>query len=433
MPARPQSLADWLDYIQRQHARSIDLDLQRADAVWRKLGGMRPDCVISIAGTNGKGSCVALLEALYARAGHRVGAYTSPHLRSYTERFRIDGTPVDEAAVSEALAAVEAARGDIPLTYFEFSTLCALVLFERAGVRAGLFEVGMGGRLDAVNILPNQMALITSIGLDHQAWLGEDLPSIAREKAGIIKPGGRVVLADAGAPEVIDRIAAERGATLLRAGRDYAFTRQTGRAGRGATLDWHSEHAVIAPEWRRHQGLSLALPGAAQGANLAGVMAVAGWLQPELPIDPADCAAALRQVTLDGRCQIIGREPLVVVDVAHNPAAVAELHDFLAGEPVAGETAAVVGMLDDKPAAELLGLMADQVDRWYFAGITGDMRGQSGAALRARCADFPGQAYADAPAAYAAARRETGFRGRIVIFGSFHIVGAILDGYAVDN
>ncbi|MDD9854866.1 MAG: Mur ligase family protein, partial [Gammaproteobacteria bacterium] len=266
---RPQRLGDWLAHIQTQHWRSIDLQLDRIARVWQRLRGRPAGLVISVAGTNGKGSSVAMLDAVLRAAGLSTGAYTSPHLARYNERVKINGRAVEDAELCAAFAAIEAARDGVPLTYFEFGTLCALLIFARRRVDASLLEVGMGGRLDAVNLVDNDLALITCIGIDHAQWLGDTRDAIGAEKAGIMKRGAAAVCADPSPPPCIAQLATERGCALAQAGLDYQITRRDGG------VEWRSATSTVVaagPEWRCLK-LETPLPGACQADNLGGVVA----------------------------------------------------------------------------------------------------------------------------------------------------------------
>lgn len=432
------SLNNWLHHIQRQHFRSVDLTLERAAEVWRRLGGGegRPPgrrLCIAVAGSNGKGSCVAMLDAALRAAGLTVGAYTSPHLTRYNERVCIDGRAADDAELCDAFAEVERARrgkrgGDtIPLTYFEFGTLCALLIFRRRAVDAAVLEVGMGGRLDAVNLVQNDIALITSIGIDHAGWLGDTREKIAAEKAGIIKRNALAVCGDAKPPPAIARTAARENCRLLQSGADYQATPIDG----GGKIHWQSEHAAVPDDWR---DLRLPVPfaGAKQADNLGGVTAVLAATSTRTEVTPAHLAAGLTRARLAGRCQVLparrGR-PEVILDVAHNADAVRVLADFVRTRRAANAGArvhAVCGLLADKPAAEIFGLMRPLVARWYLAGIDGE-RGQSAAALRsALAADAAASLHESPVAAYRAAADSNLKKNILLIFGSFQVIGNIM-------
>lgn len=422
---RSFGLDQWLEHIQRQHFRSIDLRLDRIESVWERLGGEKPPLVITVAGTNGKGSSVAMLEAVLRRAGRRTGSYTSPHLVRYNERIRIDGEPAGDEGIIEAFRRIEDARGGTGLTYFEYGTLCALLVFQQQSVDVALLETGMGGRLDAVNIIANDLALITSIGLDHQQWLGSDREQIGREKAGIIKPGARVVCTDPAPPTAIAEVAAERGALLLQSGQDYRVEAD----GQSGACRWSSDDAAVPADWRRLRDLPVSLPGDWQVQNLGGVIAALALTADRSGVTPAHLADGLSAVSLAGRCQVLPGHPLTIIDVAHNEDSAAGLARFLDANPVAGVTHGVFGVLADKALENVLSELGDRIDHWHLAGIAGE-RGQSAESLAQKMLAWrPGldfRRHEDAVAAFRGAREVADVADRIVAFGSFFIVGDII-------
>jgi len=401
--------------------------LGRVARVWEKLACARSALVITLAGTNGKGSCVAMLESALREAGLRVGSYTSPHLIRYNERIRIDGRAQGDAELCRAFCAVEAARARVPLTYFEFGTLCALWLFARARVEVSLLEAGMGGRLDAVNIIDNDLALLTSIGIDHAQWLGDARAGIAAEKAGVLKRGALAVCAEPRPPACIARIAAERDCLLLQSGRDYHIAQQE-----GGGMNWRTSHAAVPAKWRRIDALRAPLPGARQADNLGGVVAALALLRAKTGLGKKRLRAGLAKTALPARCQVIRGAPEIILDVAHNRDSAEALAGFLAQRGAARRTYGVAGMLADKPLADIFAALREVIDFWHLATL-GGARGQCAAALKTALAQaVPAAASTsallhDSPlAAYFAARAAAGARGRVVVFGSFHTVGAIL-------
>lgn len=428
------TLADWLAHIQTRHWRSIDLTLDRIARVWEKLGGRHSGLVITVAGTNGKGSCVAMLEAVLRDAGLKTGCYTSPHLVRYNERVRINGRATDDAALCEAFVEIERARDGIPLTYFEFGTLCALMIFRRRRVGVSILEIGMGGRLDAVNLIANDIALITSIGIDHAQWLGANRETIAVEKAGIMKENALAVCADPAPPPDIARIAAERNCTLLQAGVDY----QVEQAGEG--IRWRSGHRAVAPQWQRVSELRPPLGGARQLNNLGGVVAVLALTGARTAATEKNLRDGLANTRLMARCQVIGAgsdsKPEIVLDVAHNLDSATDLAAFLAGRKVGGKTHGVLGMLADKPVAEIVAAMAGVIDRWYLATL-GGARGQTAEALKKQLAaagnPSPATLHDSPVAACLWAMDEAKARDRVVIFGSFYTVGDIIAHFEHDG
>ena len=417
------TLKDWLVHIQRQHFRTIDLSLDRITRVWANLGGKCTGYTIVVAGTNGKGSSVSMLDAVFQQGGKRTGAYTSPHLVRYNERIRICGQAVSDHEICDAFCHIEPFRNDIPLTWFEYSTLCALVIFQRRHVEIALLEVGMGGRLDAVNMVNNDLVLITSIGLDHEYWLGADREEIAAEKAGVIKRNGMVVCTESDIPASLVDIADQKQASLIAAQRDYFVEAQQ------KTINWSSNHAAIPVPWQRVEQLSTPLQGEHQKANLGGVVTALAISSTRTGLEISDLQPGLDKCSLAARCQVIRQSPDVIVDVAHNEDSARQLAGYLKQQPCPGRTIAVLGMLEDKAADKIIAAMATVIDQWILATLTGE-RGQSSQTLAGKitsvlenvvpvCHDRPVDAYCDA-----ICRAEA--KDRVVIFGSFYMVGDIL-------
>lgn len=417
---RFSTLDQWLAWQEALHPRSIELGLERVRRVWARMGGQRPaPCVVTVAGTNGKGSSVALLEAVLRAAGWRVGAYTSPHLLRYNERVRIAGEEAGDALFCRAFDRVDEARGETSLTYFEFATLAALDIFAAADLDVALLEVGMGGRLDAVNIIDADVALVTAVDLDHRQWLGPDREAIGREKAGIFRPGRPAVVSDPVPPGSLLAHARDCGALLSCLGEDYGYQRSPGAAG----WDWWSAG-------RRFRALPLpALPGAWQLQNAAGVLMVVERLRTLLPVDRDAIEAGLRDMRLPGRCQhLVAGDVSCIVDVAHNPQATAVLADELRRRPVAGHTHAVCALLADKEIARICEIMAPAVDVWHVAGLP-VARAASPAVLQAVLRALGAEvraAHDSVAAAFRDALTLAGRDDRIVVFGSFHTAAAVL-------
>jgi len=419
----PASLDHWLAFIQQQHWRTIDLKLDRVGAVWQRLGQRPAPLVIAVAGTNGKGSCVAMLDAVLRAAGLRTGSYTSPHLVRYNERIAIDGEPVSDQLLVETFQEIERVREGVPLTYFEFGTICALRIFAKTGVDACILETGMGGRLDAVNIVDNDVTLITSIGLDHEQWLGHDRETIGREKAGLINTGGMVVCADPSPPASIREVAAEKGASMIQAGEDYTLEYDD-----DGTLVFQSGHAAMAQQWRQIPGIRQPFPGEHQRQNLGCVVAALGILASSRGLT-TDSLDGLQAASIAGRCQIVDGEPLTILDVAHNADSARYLAEMLAQSPVAGVRHAVFGALADKELSSIVNAIESETDCWFLSGID-DERGQSAEELEGKLLallpDARTRCFPDAISAFRAARASADKADRIVVFGSFHIVGDIL-------
>jgi dihydrofolate synthase/folylpolyglutamate synthase len=422
----PKTLADWLDQVQRQHPIAIDMGLDRVREVAARMGLKRPaKRVITIGGTNGKGSTVAFVEAIARAHGWKVGAYTSPHLLRYNERVRIDGAEADDAALVAGFEAVEAARAlrqaqddrEISLTYFEHGTLCALWLFARSKLDLAVLEVGLGGRLDAVNIVDPDASIITTVDLDHQDWLGEDTEAIGFEKAGIARPFKPLVLGDDDPPASVLRHAYAIGAQSWRIANDFFAER------------------IDADRWRwREVGFSMTLPMPALDAPVQvrnAACAIAALRSLGARIDKRAYAEGVAHARIAGRLQRFEREGVeVVVDVGHNPQAAGALAAWLRAQPVR-RTLAVYAALADKDAVGAVAALADGVEGWHIAGLAdAGPRGQDVDAFARRLA---GTAAADAArhagvgAALQAAMAQAGPGGRVLVFGSFHTAAAALE------
>ena len=413
------TLDDWLAHCERLHPKTIDMTLDRVAAVRDRLGLRFTVPVISVAGTNGKGSSCAMLEAIALQAGYRVGLYIKPHLLHFEERCRLNGAMVSADSLLPHFAAVDAARGSITLTWFEFTTLAILRALSQAPLDLVILEVGMGGRLDAVNAVDADCALITSIALDHTEFLGPDRETIAVEKAGIMRPGRPVVVSDPEPPASLQARADALGADLWRLGRDFNV--------QGDPQQWG---------WRgRSQRFnSLAYPalrGANQLLNAAGVLAVFEALRARLPVNAQAVRNGLAMVDLPGRFQIVPGQPTLVLDVAHNPQAVAALANSLDQMGYFPETHAVFGAMRDKDIAGLLRHIAPLVDHWHLCDLplpraarADELAPLVQAAAGARKISLQGHA---SPAqALAAAVLAADPADRIVVFGSFYTVGGVL-------
>lgn len=415
---RLTGLADWLRWQESQHPQAIALGLDRVARVWARLGPPVLPCpVLTIAGTNGKGSCVALLEAIYGAAGYVTASYSSPHLRRYNERVRLAGTPVGDAELCAAFARVEAARGAESLTYFEYGTLAALDLFVRARPEVAILEVGLGGRLDAVNLIDPDLALITNIGWDHAAWLGDSLEAIAREKAGILRPGRPAVIGQRAPPPALLACGRALGSRVRTLGRDFDY-----------------ELTPTGWRWRGSDGPLLELPppalrGRFQYDNAAAVLMAVATLAARLPVPPSALAEGLRAVSLPGRFQILSGAPIWILDVAHNGPAAAALAETLEDVPCAGTRRAVFGLLSDKEVAAVAGPLLDWVDCWYLgAAATPRARpaAELAAALRALAPAVELRVHNTLEQAIEAAHLQARPQDGLVVFGSFTTVEAAL-------
>lgn len=414
------TLDEWLDWQSGLSAAEIELGLERVARVLGDMGLARPPLVITVGGTNGKGSAVALLEHLARQAGLRPGVYTSPHLVRYNERIRIDGCEADDEAVMAAFRRVEAVRGDVPLTYFEYGTLAALAAFDAAGTDCVLLEVGLGGRLDATNVLDADGVIITSVSLDHEEWLGSDVESIGREKAGIMRQGRPAVFGGSEPPASVTEHAAAIGADLRLPGRDYRAVTGGGDAQR---WDWEGRRITLAHLPRPDFGGPEQLQNAAAVLALLEALGLDEWLRPEA------VARALALPGPPGRQQRVRLGAEWWLDVAHNGAAARALAARLAAEPAAGSTIAVVGLLADKDAAEFAGALAGVVDEWFAVPLDSP-RGTPVAALAAVIANTTGRpCRIESSVADAVARAQelAGAQDRVVAAGSFYVVGPVFE------
>jgi dihydrofolate synthase/folylpolyglutamate synthase len=412
------TLSEWLAYLETLHPKAIAMGLDRVNAVFARLGVALTCPVITVGGTNGKGSTCALLECMLRAGGYRVGAYTSPHLLRYNERVRIDAADATDDALLEAFAAVESVRLTTPLTYFEFGTLAALCLLARADLDVAVLEVGLGGRLDAVNVIDADVAIVTTVAIDHVDYLGTTREEIGREKAGIFRPGAFAICADRSPPATLLAQASAIEARLLRIGIDYDFTAHDGQ--------W----SYRGPGGARH-GLPMpALRGAYQLANAATALAALDVLRDRLAVSMGAIREGLVSVELPGRLQVLPGRPVTVFDVAHNPQAAAALVDGLASMGFHPRTWAVFGIMADKDIDSVIAALLPRVDRWYIASLP-PPRGATALDLRLRLeaagvapADI--RAFADPASAYRAVREAVAEADRIIVFGSFLTVAAAL-------
>ncbi len=403
-----KSLDDWLRYIEKQHPSTIALGLERVAEVRERMGLSLECPVITVGGTNGKGSTCAMLEAILRCAGYRTGLYTSPHLLRYNERVRIGAVEAGDEALSAAFAAVERARGATPLTYFEYGTLAALQLFVEVGVEAAVLEVGLGGRLDAVNIVDADCAVLTSIGIDHVDYLGGTREAIGREKAGIFRAGRPAVVADADPPATVSEAAGRK----LYIGRDFGFQAEPGQ--------W----SYWGPLGRRGGLAYPALRGKTQLRNAAAALCALDSLRDRLPVAMQDVRRGLAEVELPGRFQVLAGRPQVILDVAHNAQAAHTLAENLADSGYSPETIAVCGMLRDKDIAAVVRELAPRITRWHVASLAGP-RAASAADIAAHLPQA--HEFASPSAAFAAAKALAGEGDKIVVFGSFLTVAEVME------
>jgi dihydrofolate synthase/folylpolyglutamate synthase len=417
---RFSSLQEWLNWQEGLHPSSIDLGLERVAEVFKRIHPSPPPCpVITVAGTNGKGSSVALLESIYQNAGYQTGAFTSPHLLGYNERIHLNGEEVLDDVICAAFERIDQARlqsdKEISLTYFEFGTLAALDIYFRAKPDVMILEVGLGGRLDVVNILDADVALITSIGIDHTAWLGNDRETIAKEKAGIMRKGKPVVFSSPDMPDSIATTAKEVAAILYQRGKDF---------------DWKNGMGYAAWDWKSKKQQRTALPhsnlrGTHQLDNAAGVLMVIEQLAHKLSVNQKQIKDGLLSVSVPGRFQCQPGNPMHVLDVAHNEASMVCLAELLNSQVCGGNNVAVLGMLEDKAHTAALAVMLPEITRWYVADLDVP-RGAKSEYLATVLKDLDKNTvvscFKSVKQAIEAADASTEMGDRVIVFGSFHTV-----------
>jgi dihydrofolate synthase/folylpolyglutamate synthase len=416
--ARFNSLEAWLHWQEQLHPRPIDLGLERVAEVYRllALNNMKLP-TITVAGTNGKGSCIAMLEAIYRAQGYKVGAYTSPHILRYNERIRINGQPVADSALCEAFSLIDEQRGDISLSYFEFGTLAALLLFAANDVDIQLLEVGLGGRLDAVNIVDADAAILTTIAIDHVDWLGNTLDAIGREKAGIFRAGAPAIIGDHQPPASVLQCAREKQAELMQMGRTFSYQKQDG------VWDWLSDKRCI------HNLPPPVFKGEHQYRNASAVLMAIETLQTILPVQVNAIHNGLQNAQLSGRFQLIPGDIPELLDVGHNPQAVQTLIEYLHDSFPAVKIHAVFAMMKDKDIPGVLSIMHNHVEDWYLAPLK-NPRAASDEQLenyfQQLNIEIVNKGFADFSATLSAARHKAQPGELILVFGSFFLVSEYL-------
>ncbi len=407
IPQATSPLATWLSYLEHLHSKTIDLGLARVSEVAKRMAVLKPaPFVFTVAGTNGKGTTCCTLESVLMAAGFKVGVYSSPHLVRYTERVRIQGEELSELAHTTSFAEIEAARGEISLSYFEFGTLSALWLFQQAQLDVVILEVGLGGRLDATNIVDADTAVVTSIALDHTDWLGPDRESIGREKAGIFRAGKPAIVGEPDMPQTIAEVASEKGAQLLR-----------------RNVDWRYDAGE--QSWSFHDRLGalndLPLP---QVPMPNAATALAAIRASGLKVSEQAIRDGIQNAMLPGRFQIISHHPRLILDVAHNPHAAAYLAGRLKTLSKTGRVLAVIGMLHDKDIAGTLANLQAEVDAWYCAPLEGP-RGATAEQLLEHLR--AGKAYISVAQAWHAAMADARPEDTVLVCGSFHTVAHVME------
>ncbi len=421
---RFETLSHWLAWQEQLHPSEIELGLERVSQVYQQLCGDHPTHrVITVGGTNGKGSSVAMLDAILRAAGYRVGNYTSPHLLKYNERIKLHGHAVDDQTLCDAFERVDRARGEISLSYFEFGTLAALDIFNRTALDVVILEVGLGGRLDAVNIIDADIALITNIGMDHQEWLGSDLESIGFEKAGIMRAARPVVFASANPPASLRAHANKLGAQLYTLGPSYQYETT------GSGWHWQSPH-------RKRESLPMpAMRGAFQLENAAGVLMVLESLHQQLPVAQAALRTGLLDAQVAGRFQVISTPLRHILDVAHNPHAVEQLKINLQNIECLGKTRAVFAMMGDKAIGEVVQIIHPLIDEWYI----GDLEQPRAATTAQLLPLLEAQGvqcihpFVTLEQAYQQVLKDAGPADQIIVFGSFFTLAIVLNEMKVNK
>ncbi|WP_373741464.1 bifunctional tetrahydrofolate synthase/dihydrofolate synthase [Neisseria sp.] len=425
-----KSLSQWLTHLETAHSNGlIDMGLSRVSEVKTRMN-LVPHCpVVVVAGTNGKGSVCAYLSQIYTEAGFKVGTLTSPHLLRYNERIAVNTEPVPDDVIVESFERIEAARGDVSLTYFEFNTLAAADIFIREQVDVMVLEVGLGGRLDAVNIFDADCAVVTSVDLDHESYLGNTVEAVGFEKAGVFRSGKPAVCGQVPPPQSLQNHAENIGAPLLLLGRDFGVTKLE-------NVQWsfhfHPQTAggLFSDGLKRNRNAlpMPALRGAYQTNNAACALAVLECLNDKLPVDLGAIKRGLLKVNNPGRFQVLPGRPLTILDVGHNPHAARALRQSLINLPYAQKRIAVFSILADKDSDGVIGILKDQFDEWYIAPL--DMpRGMDAESLRQKlesCGIGRLKTFENVAAAYRAALADAGENDRITVFGSFHTVAEVM-------
>jgi dihydrofolate synthase/folylpolyglutamate synthase len=420
----PTTLPGWLALLESRHAEvHIDMGLDRVRAVKQRMGLAFGCPVVMVAGTNGKGSTCSMLESMLLRAGYRVGLYIKPHFLDFNERARINGEMASDEALVAAFDAVEAQRGDTDLTYFEFTTLAIMHLLSKSDLEVAILEVGLGGRLDAVNVIDADVAIVTSIDIDHKDYLGETREEIGFEKAGIFRPGKPAICSDPLPPQSLIKHAEDIGADLWLLGRDFNF--------QGDKQQW----SYGGRSQRRNSLAYPALRGANQLLNASAALAALEVLRPQLPVGAQEARTGLALVELPGRFQVLPGRPAVILDVAHNPHAAATLAQNIGNMGFAPFTYAVFGIMQDKDIDGVIASIAQHVDHWCVADLPSPRSARASELVEklaaskpagAKPEEFSATAFANPAEAYANALSRAGENDRIVVFGSFYTVAGVM-------
>ena len=424
-----RSLAEWLELLEQRHPCEIDLGLDRVAEVWRRyknsqslIAEVGRSKVITVAGTNGKGSCVATMQSILLAHGYSVGSFTSPHFLRYNERICINGKAVDDALIIDAFEIIDSLREQISLTYFEFNTLAALIIFSRSDLDVVLLEVGLGGRLDAANIINADIAILTSVDLDHQQWLGDTRAKIAEEKLGIARPNKPLIIGETKYPDGFDILVADTQAQALWLGRDFKFTES-------------DQSLTIKPNWHDTEVSFTQLDKLSSKGLLAvnKTVALQALISLGCRLDADKTRSAINNAAVMGRHQRLSYQSVpIILDVAHNPAAAAVLAEKLKSQQ--GEIIAVASVLEDKDWSEMVSQLKSQIDYWHIAELTGISRAAKGQSLVKLLYNTGIEATLNKSIeqAFKMAISRAGKTGKVVVFGSFYTVAAVLDFMAME-
>jgi len=418
-----RTLTQWLDWQERLHLSSIDLGLDRVSQVAVEMNLIKlPMPVITVAGTNGKGSTVAILDSIYRAAGYKTGCYTSPHLLRYNERICLGGSQSSDEDLCEAFAAIDHARGDISLTYFEFGTLAAAYLFKKHQVDVAIFEVGLGGRLDAVDLWDASIALITNVDIDHVDWLGDDREQIGVEKAGIMRKGQTVVCGDTNPTESMRSEATRIGANLLQLGADFSWAKDSG-SNHWTYIENNGEAVTYASPYLR---------GKFQLNNASSAITLVNNFKHQLPITEEQIKQGLSQASVLGRLQKLADSPEILVDVAHNPQSAKALGEYLSNNPIQGRTVALFSALIDKDLEGIVTPVSEYFDEWHLVQLHGP-RAYNNDQLLDELNAFGLQKtfkkHADFETALKFLQNHLKSQDRVVAFGSFLVVSGVMQGF----
>ena len=418
-----RTLTEWLDWQERLHLSSIDLGLDRVAKVATKMGLTKLSMpVITVAGTNGKGSTVAIVDSIYRAADYKTGCYTSPHLVRYNERICLDASQASDDDICEAFAAIDNARSDTSLTYFEFGTLAAAYLFQKHDVDVAIFEVGLGGRLDAVNLWDADIALITNIDIDHIDWLGDDREQIGVEKAGIMRKGKTVVCGDTNPTDSIQSEANRIGANLLQQGLDFFWTEGTDE--KEWVYNRKDNHPISYPK--------PSLRGKFQLHNAAAAITLVNDFKHRLPITEVNIKQGLQQTAVIGRLQKLADSPELLVDVAHNPQSAAALADYLANNPIEGKTVALFSALTDKDLEGIVKPVSDYFEEWHLVQLDGPRAYQNDqllGELKSLGLQKTLKSHTNFKTALKSLQNQLKSQDRVVAFGSFLVVSGVMQGF----